>query len=198
MLNRLERYDLLILDDLAYVRKDHAETIVLFELISVVMSNVPVLITANQPFTEWTKVFPDENTAVAAVDRLVHHCVILENERGELQTPSSHGKKKKQEAREVRHRERLDFLIPPHPTRATPGFRVASPELSRYCLFRCDMKVQSCLSQPFNLVCRAIANIYAMKESPFRSVFYYVVFVKISKTMRLHPTKDSFPHARSY
>ncbi len=78
MLNRLDRYDLLILDDLAYVRKDHAETSVLFELISVRYEQRSVLITANQPFTEWTKVFPDENTAVAAVDRLVHHCVILE------------------------------------------------------------------------------------------------------------------------
>ena len=78
MLNRLERYDLLILDDLAYVRKDHAETSVLFELISVRYEQRSVLITANQPFTEWTKVFPDETTAVAAVDRLVHHCVILE------------------------------------------------------------------------------------------------------------------------
>ena len=77
MLNRLDRYDLLILDDLAYVRKDHAETSVLFEL-SVRYEQRSVLITANQPFTEWTKVFPDENTAVAAVDRLVHHCVILE------------------------------------------------------------------------------------------------------------------------
>ena len=78
MLNRLDRYDLLILDDLAYVRKDHAETSVLFELISARYERRSVLITANQPFKEWKKVFPDENTAAAAVDRLVHHCVILE------------------------------------------------------------------------------------------------------------------------
>ena len=78
MLNRLDRYDLLILDDLAYVRKDHAETSVLFELISARYERRSVLITANQPFKEWKKVFPDENTAAAAADRLVHHCVILE------------------------------------------------------------------------------------------------------------------------
>ena len=78
MLDRLNRYDLLILDDLSYARKDQAETSVLFELISVRYECRSTLITANTPFVEWKKVFPDENTAVAAVDRLIHHCVILE------------------------------------------------------------------------------------------------------------------------
>ena len=78
MLEKLNRYDLLILDDLAYVRKDRDETRVLFELISNRYESRSLLITANQPFEEWKNVFPDENTAVAAVDRLVHHCVILE------------------------------------------------------------------------------------------------------------------------
>ncbi len=78
VLEKLNRYDLLILDDLAYVRKDRDETRVLFELISNRYESRSLLITANQPFEEWKNVFPDENTAVAAVDRLVHHCVILE------------------------------------------------------------------------------------------------------------------------
>ena len=69
---------LLILDDLAYVQKDQAETSVLFELISARYERRSLLITANQPFGEWNKVFPDETTAVAAVDRLVHHATILE------------------------------------------------------------------------------------------------------------------------
>ncbi len=77
-INRLDRYHLVILDDLAYVRKDQAETSVLFELISARYERRSLLITANQPFGEWHKVFPDETTAVAAVDRLVHHAVILE------------------------------------------------------------------------------------------------------------------------
>ena len=68
----------MILDDLGYVRKDQAETSVLFELISARYERRSLLITANQPFGEWHKVFPDETTAVAAVDRLVHHAVILE------------------------------------------------------------------------------------------------------------------------
>lgn len=77
-LEKLNRYDLLILDDLAYVRKDRDETRVLFELVSNRYESRSLLITANQPFEEWKNVFPDETTAVAAVDRLVHHCVILE------------------------------------------------------------------------------------------------------------------------
>ena len=78
LLARLDRYHLLILDDLAYVRKDQAETSVLFELISARYESRSLLITANQPFGEWHKVFPDETTAVAAVDRLVHHATIIE------------------------------------------------------------------------------------------------------------------------
>ena len=77
-LARLDRYHLLILDDLAYVQKDQAETSVLFELISARYERRSLLITANQPFGEWHRVFPDETTAVAAVDRLVHHATILE------------------------------------------------------------------------------------------------------------------------
>jgi DNA replication protein DnaC len=77
-INRLERFDLLILDDLAYVTKDHAETSVLFELISARYERRSMLITANQPFGEWGKVFPDPAMTLAAVDRLVHHSKILE------------------------------------------------------------------------------------------------------------------------
>ena len=78
LIHRLDRYHLLILDDLAYVPKDQAETSVLFELIAARYEHRSLLITANQPFEAWTRVFPDETTAVAAVDRLVHHATILE------------------------------------------------------------------------------------------------------------------------
>jgi hypothetical protein len=58
-INRLDRFNLLILDDLAYVSKDQAETSVLFELISARYERRSTLITANQPFGAWGKVFPD-------------------------------------------------------------------------------------------------------------------------------------------
>ncbi|MEA3067722.1 MAG: hypothetical protein QOK41_1129 [Sphingomonadales bacterium] len=75
---RLDRFNLLILDDLAYVTKDQAETSVLFELISARYERRSILITANQPFGEWGKVFPDPAMTLAAVDRLVHHATIFE------------------------------------------------------------------------------------------------------------------------
>jgi DNA replication protein DnaC len=75
---KLDKYQLLILDDLAYVAKDQAQTSVLFELISARYERRSMLDTANQPFGEWGKVFPDPAMTVAAVDRLVHHSVIVE------------------------------------------------------------------------------------------------------------------------
>lgn len=77
-LARLDKYHLLILDDLAYITKDQAETSVLFELISARYERRSTLITANQPFGEWGKIFPDPAMTLAAVDRLVHHATIFE------------------------------------------------------------------------------------------------------------------------
>ena len=78
VINKLDKFDLPILDDLAYVTKDQAETSVLFELISARYERKSILITANQPFGEWNKVFPDPAMTLAAVDRLVHHATIFE------------------------------------------------------------------------------------------------------------------------
>ena len=75
---KLDKYHLLILDDLAYVTKDQAETSVLFELIGARYERRSLLVTANQPFGEWGKIFPDQAMTVAVVDRLVHHATIFE------------------------------------------------------------------------------------------------------------------------
>ena len=75
---KLDKHHLLVLDDIAYVSKDQAETSVLFELIGSRYERRSMLITANQPFGEWGKVFPDQAMTLAAVDRLVHHATILE------------------------------------------------------------------------------------------------------------------------
>lgn len=77
-LAKLDKYHLLILDDLCYVHKDHAETSVLFELIGARYERRSMLITANQSFADWNRVFPDHAMLIAAVDRLVHHAVIFE------------------------------------------------------------------------------------------------------------------------
>jgi DNA replication protein DnaC len=75
---KLDKYHLLILDDIAYVTKDQAETSVLFELIGVRYERRSLLITANQAFGEWGRVFPDKAMTLAAIDRLVHHATIFE------------------------------------------------------------------------------------------------------------------------
>jgi DNA replication protein DnaC len=77
-LAKLDKYHLLILDDVAYISKDQAETSVLFELIGSRYERRSMLITANQPFGAWSKVFPDQAMTLAAIDRLVHHATILE------------------------------------------------------------------------------------------------------------------------
>jgi DNA replication protein DnaC len=77
-LAKLDRFDLIILDDLSYVRQDQAETSVLFELIAERYERKSLLITANQPFSGWNDVFPDPGMTVAAIDRLVHHSTIFE------------------------------------------------------------------------------------------------------------------------
>ena len=77
-LARLDRFDLLILDDLSYVRRDQAETSVLFELIAERYERKSIAITANTPFSQWGEVFVDAAMTVAAIDRLVHHATIFE------------------------------------------------------------------------------------------------------------------------
>jgi DNA replication protein DnaC len=77
-LAKLDKFDLLILDDIAYARKDQAEGSVLFELIARRYEARSLAIAANQPFSAWDRVFPDEAVTVAAIDRLVHHATILE------------------------------------------------------------------------------------------------------------------------
>lgn len=77
-LARLDRFDLLILDDLSYVRRDQAETSVLFELIAERYERKSLAITANTPFSQWGEVFVEPAMTLAAVDRLVHHSTILE------------------------------------------------------------------------------------------------------------------------
>ena len=78
LLAKLDRFDLLIVDDLGYVKKDEAETSVLFELIAHRYERKSLLITANQPFSQWDTIFSDSMMTVAAVDRLVHHALIID------------------------------------------------------------------------------------------------------------------------
>ena len=77
LLIKLDRVPLIVLDDIGYVKKDDYETSVLFELICQRYETSSLIITANQSFEQWDKIFTDSMMAVAAVDRLVHHATII-------------------------------------------------------------------------------------------------------------------------
>lgn len=77
-IRKLSRYEALILDDLGYVQQSREEMEVLFTLLAERYERGSVLITSNLPFSKWESIFKDAMTTAAAIDRLVHHSVILE------------------------------------------------------------------------------------------------------------------------
>lgn len=78
LLRRLARFDALIVDDIAYVQQNREEMEVLFTLLAYRYERGSVMLTSNLPFSGWEQIFKDPMTTAAAIDRLVHHCVILE------------------------------------------------------------------------------------------------------------------------
>jgi DNA replication protein DnaC len=78
ILKRLTKYDALIIDDIGYVQQDREEMEVLFTLLADRYERGSVMITSNLPFSKWEAIFKDPMTTAAAIDRLVHHSVILE------------------------------------------------------------------------------------------------------------------------
>jgi DNA replication protein DnaC len=77
-LQRLDRFEVLILDDLGYVQQSREEMEVLFTLLAARYESHSVVITSNLVFSEWDQIFKDPLTTAAAIDRVVHHSQILE------------------------------------------------------------------------------------------------------------------------
>jgi DNA replication protein DnaC len=77
-IKKLSGYQVLILDDLGYVQQSREEMEVLFTLLAERYERGSVMITSNLPFSKWESIFKDAMTTAAAIDRLVHHSVILE------------------------------------------------------------------------------------------------------------------------
>jgi DNA replication protein DnaC len=77
-LRKLDRFEALILDDIGYVQQNREEMEVLFTLLAERYERKSVLITSNLVFSKWDQIFKDTMTTAAAVDRVVHHSVILE------------------------------------------------------------------------------------------------------------------------
>jgi DNA replication protein DnaC len=77
-LRRLDHYAVVILDDLGYVQQDRGEMEVLFTFLAERHERRSVMISSNLVFSKWDQIFKDPMTTMAAIDRLVHHALILE------------------------------------------------------------------------------------------------------------------------
>ncbi len=104
-LRRLDRFDVVVLDDIGYVQQDRDEMEVLFTFLSERYERRSVMLTSNLVFSEWDKIFKDPMTTAAAIDRLVHHSTIIEmtgkrsvraEEAEQLNAPDKTASKKKQ------------------------------------------------------------------------------------------------------
>ena len=78
MIKQLSRYEGLMIDDLGYVQQSREEMEVLFTLLAERYERGSVLLTSNLAFSKWDQIFKDAMTTAAAIDRLVHHSVIIE------------------------------------------------------------------------------------------------------------------------
>ena len=75
---KMNKFDAIVIDDIGYVQQDREEMEVLFTLLAERYERGSVMITSNLPFSKWEKIFKDPMTTAAAIDRVVHHSVILE------------------------------------------------------------------------------------------------------------------------
>ena len=77
-LKKLSKFEALIIDDLGYVQQSRDEMEVLFTLLAYRYERGSILLTSNLPFSKWEKIFKDPMTTAAAIDRLVHHGIVIE------------------------------------------------------------------------------------------------------------------------
>jgi DNA replication protein DnaC len=90
-LRKLDVVEALLIDDLGYVQQSPEEAEVLFTLLAERYERRSVLITSNLVFSHWERIFRDQMATAAAIDRLVHHAVILEFDVPSFRTDRGHG-----------------------------------------------------------------------------------------------------------
>jgi len=78
VIKKLHKFEALIIDDLGYVQQSREEMEVLFTLLSERYERGSVMLSSNLPFSKWEQIFKDPMTTAAAIDRLIHHSVIIE------------------------------------------------------------------------------------------------------------------------
>ena len=101
---RLARFDLVVLDELGYVPFDKQGADLLFGFIAKVYERRSLVVTTNLPFGRWSEVFLDTGTAAAVIDRIVHHATVIttEGESYRLQDAQARVRRGAERAREVR------------------------------------------------------------------------------------------------
>lgn len=104
LIKKLDRFEVLIIDDISYVPFEKQETEVLFTLLAARYEMRSLVITSNLPFSKWDVIFQDQMTTSAAIDRLVHHGVILELNAPSYRTESA----KKNQKKKVEKLENVD------------------------------------------------------------------------------------------
>lgn len=77
-LKKLDRFDVVILDDIGYVQQSREEVEVLFTFLAERYERKSLIITSNLVFSKWDQIFKDSMTTMAAIDRLIHHSIILD------------------------------------------------------------------------------------------------------------------------
>jgi DNA replication protein DnaC len=93
LLKKLDRFDAVILDDLGYTQQSREEMEVLFTFLAERYERRTVMVSSNLVFSKWDQIFKDPMTTMAAVDRLVHHAIILEFNGESLRTTKENGKR---------------------------------------------------------------------------------------------------------
>ena len=101
IIKKLDRFEVLIIDDISYTACDKQETDVLFTLLSARYEMRSIVITSNLAFGQWNQIFKDEMTTQAAIDRLVHHAIILELNGESYRVKAAKERNKKDEKEEV-------------------------------------------------------------------------------------------------
>jgi DNA replication protein DnaC len=107
-LRKLDAFELLILDDIGYVQQSADEIEVLFTLMAERYERRSMLITSNLVFSEWGRIFKDPMTTAAAIDRLVHHSVILEFDVPSFRTETAARSRSRKKAEDAVEKENRD------------------------------------------------------------------------------------------
>ena len=92
---RLLRYDVIVLDELGYLKVSRAQGNFLFRLVSEAYENLSLIITTNKDFSGWVEIFEDQMQVTAMLDRLLHHSMIFNIKGDSYRVRPAHAKKQK-------------------------------------------------------------------------------------------------------